>query len=114
LSNWRGERALSERLMKNIPALDPIWQHELAPEASNLFPTCFLWHPDKGRAPFQLAMFGRMVFSCLVDADYCDTETFYAEAEGRSVDRSWPALSAIRVVRRSVSSSRLGRPVSAS
>jgi CRISPR-associated endonuclease/helicase Cas3 len=36
-----------------------------------------------------------MVFSCLVDADDSDTETFYAEAEGRSVDRSWPALAKI-------------------
>jgi CRISPR-associated endonuclease/helicase Cas3 len=95
LSNWRGERALSERLTKNLPALDSIWQQELAPEASDLFPAGFRWGADKTRAPFQLAMLGRMVFSCLVDADYSDTETFYAEAEGRSVDRSWPALAKI-------------------
>jgi CRISPR-associated endonuclease/helicase Cas3 len=36
-----------------------------------------------------------MVFSCLVDADYRDTEKFYAEAGGNSVDRHWPALTAI-------------------
>lgn len=42
--------------------------------------------------PYQLAFFGRMVFSCLVDADFRDTEEFYARAEGRSVDREWPCL----------------------
>ncbi len=36
-----------------------------------------------------------MIFSCLVDADFRDTETFYARAEGRRVDRSWPHLPAI-------------------
>src|SRR6185312_16533052 len=43
---------------------------------------------------FQLAMLGRMLFSCLVDADYRDTEKFYAAAEGNGVDRDWPALAA--------------------
>jgi CRISPR-associated endonuclease/helicase Cas3 len=33
-----------------------------------------------------------MLFSCLVDADFRDTEAFYAAAEGRLVDRDWPAL----------------------
>src|SRR6516225_7522337 len=39
LSNWRGDRALSDRLVKELPALDSIWQRELAPDASALFPT---------------------------------------------------------------------------
>jgi CRISPR-associated endonuclease/helicase Cas3 len=30
-----------------------------------------------------------MAFSCVVDADYRDTERFYAEASGNSVDRDW-------------------------
>jgi CRISPR-associated endonuclease/helicase Cas3 len=34
-----------------------------------------------------------MIFSCLVDADFRDTEAFYAAAEGQSVDRDWPLLS---------------------
>ena len=37
-------------------------------------------------------MFGRMLFSCLVDADYRDTEKFYAEARGKGVDRDWSML----------------------
>jgi CRISPR-associated endonuclease/helicase Cas3 len=40
-------------------------------------------------------MLGRMVFSCLVDADYRDTEEFYTKAEEKGVDRDWPALSSI-------------------
>lgn len=95
LSNWRGERALSERLLKRLPELDPIWQRQLTPEADRLFPKTFKWHENKARAGFQLAMLGRMVFSCLVDADYLDTETFYAGAAGSNVDRDWPALAAI-------------------
>ncbi len=65
LSNWRGDRALSERLKKQLPALDLAWQRELAPEAGGLFPAGFRWHEDGSHAGFQLAMLGRMLFSCL-------------------------------------------------
>ncbi len=95
LANWRGERALRERLTKPLPELDSIWRQELTPDASQLFPENFKWHEDKVRAPFQLAMFGRMIFSCLVDADFGDTEAFYVQLEGKQVDREWPALPAI-------------------
>jgi CRISPR-associated endonuclease/helicase Cas3 len=95
LSNWRGDRALSERLGKELPALDPAWQRELTLDASGLFPTGFKWHDDKSRRSFQLAMFGRMAFSCLVDADYRDTEKFYSEGQGNLVDRDWPSLTTI-------------------
>lgn len=37
-------------------------------------------------------MLGRMVFSCLVDADFRDTECFYTDARGERIDRDWPAL----------------------
>ena len=36
--------------------------------------------------------FGAQSISCLVDADFKDTETFYAGTEGRTIDREWPAL----------------------
>src|SRR5206468_7938214 len=36
---------------------------------------------------FQLALFGRMLFSCLVDADFLETERFYAEAGEIVVER---------------------------
>ncbi len=41
-------------------------------------------HALKG---FQLAFFGRMLFSCLVDADFLETERFYAEAGEITAER---------------------------
>lgn len=95
LPNWHGERSLFDRLKKQLPALDPAWRHELAPQASELLPKDFKPHDDKSLRPFQLAMFGRMLFSCLVDADFRDTESFYAKHTGTQPDRDWPALSAL-------------------
>src|SRR5258708_8256402 len=34
-----------------------------------------------------------MIFSCLVDADFLDTEAFYAQVDGRQIDRTWAVLS---------------------
>jgi CRISPR-associated endonuclease/helicase Cas3 len=95
LPNWRGERSLFDRLKKQLPALDPAWRHELTPKVSELFPKDFKPHGDKDLRPFQLAMFGRMLFSCLVDADFRDTESFYAKHRSEQPDRDWPALQVI-------------------
>jgi CRISPR-associated endonuclease/helicase Cas3 len=40
------------------------------------------------RAGFQASFFTRMLFSCLVDADYLDTQTFYDRIEGRPLRRA--------------------------
>ena len=45
-----------------------------------------------GSAEFDLSVAARMVFSCLVDADFRDTESFYAGLNGTRSDRDWPAL----------------------
>lgn len=95
LPNWRGERALSDRLKKSLPELDPTWLREISPETNELFPKTFKPHDDKSRVAFQLAIFGRILFSCLVDADFRDTEAFYFKAEGKCVNREWPALTDI-------------------
>ncbi|MBR1217945.1 CRISPR-associated helicase Cas3' [Bradyrhizobium sp. U87765 SZCCT0131] len=84
--------SLDERLEKKLSPLDPVWRNELILDATKLAPTHFRPHPDPARVPFQLAFLGRMLFSCLVDADFLDTESFYAEREGRQVDRHWPRL----------------------
>jgi CRISPR-associated endonuclease/helicase Cas3 len=42
------------------------------------------------RVGFQRAFFTRMLFSCLVDADYLDTEAFYDRVEGRRPRRARP------------------------
>ena len=47
-----------------------------------------------GHAPFDLSVATRMVFSCLVDADFRDTEAFYSKIENRDPDRDWPSLAA--------------------
>jgi CRISPR-associated endonuclease/helicase Cas3 len=75
------------------------------PDAKGLMPTHFAWHQsepggdltaqDLARRAVQLAFLGRMIFSCLVDADYRDTEEFYCRTQGMTRDRDWPALADI-------------------
>lgn len=85
---------LADRIKsKTLPALDPVWQSEVAHDASGLFPATFR-QQTRDRQAFQLAFLGRMIFSCLVDADFLDTEAFYARTAGQEVDRNWPALGA--------------------
>lgn len=52
------------------------WKTEVeAPPTGNVFPQA--WRTtDKKQLPFAQAMYTRMLFSCLVDADYLDTEAF--------------------------------------
>lgn len=85
--------SLSERLSKRVEPLDPSWRTEIRPVASGLFPEAF--RPEPEMLPFQLGFLGRMLFSCLVDADYRDTEAFYAAADRREVERDWPPLTQI-------------------
>lgn len=89
-----GGASLDERLKKVLPALDPAWRQEIVPDVAHLFPPGFRGHEsgDRRLASFQLALLGRMVFSCLVDADYRDTEAFCAAARSERIDREWPAL----------------------
>ncbi|MDO8399352.1 MAG: CRISPR-associated helicase Cas3' [Bradyrhizobium sp.] len=82
--------ALADRLKKSIPALDPVWQSEIEADLSGLFPAGIKPVPNMGA--FQIAFLGRMIFSCLVDADFLDTEAFYAAVDGRQIDRTWPVL----------------------
>lgn len=84
--------SLDQRLQKAIETLDPTWHAEIVANRRGLFPDPFHWHPEKSRHAFQLSMLGRMMFSCLIDADRIDTERFYAAVEGRQVDRSWETL----------------------
>lgn len=90
--------ALQERLEAELPELDPAWQQELPLPTSLPEPASFTQHRDRALWAFQLGFLGRMLFSCLVDADYLDTEAFYLAAEGRASARQAPApeLTALR------------------
>jgi len=104
LPNGRGEdasrspleRRLNKEAGKDMPALDSAWQSEidLPQEPGFLSSLCT---KDKTRIGFQFAFLTRMLFSCLVDADFRDTEAYFSETEGRSVARGgFPALAELR------------------
>ena len=83
--------SLDERLQRdNLIRLDPAWRSELAIDLTDLTPA--ISFKSKEAAEFGLSFLGRMLFSCLVDADFKDTEAFYSRIEGRTADRSWPEL----------------------
>lgn len=94
-----GAGALQERLERwDDTRLDPIWKDELNAEFGGLFPPDFHMdpritktHPIAART-FQIAFLGRMLFSCLVDADFKDTEAYYNQLKGITADREWPDL----------------------
>lgn len=84
-----GEASLSDRLSRFAGSVDPSWKHELSPKISGLVPDLQF---GKAHAGFQFAFLGRMIFSCLVDADFKDTEAFYSKLDGSIIERQWPAL----------------------
>jgi CRISPR-associated endonuclease/helicase Cas3 len=84
------EASLNARLKREVEALDLAWLTEISPAVAPLMPAID-WGDGKSLA-YRLAFFGRMIFSCLVDADFRDTEAFYGAAEGCTFDRGWPLL----------------------
>ncbi|NCC23156.1 MAG: CRISPR-associated helicase Cas3' [Alphaproteobacteria bacterium] len=67
--------------------LNECWKKEVATATADLLTLEF-----SPGGSFPAAFLGRMIFSCLVDADFKDTERFYAKTEGRKIDRDWPDL----------------------
>ena len=87
VSGGRSPRALADRLQTPIPKLDPIWEREIALPAERDLTRTGL-EPRNGDARGFCAAFAtRMIFSALVDADYLDTEAWYARREGCPVAR---------------------------
>ncbi|BFU59606.1 MULTISPECIES: CRISPR-associated helicase Cas3' [Rodentibacter] len=104
LANGAGEgknrSTLSQRLQENfgtahneLPPLHPIWQQELNLPEKLLPPSL---KPSKNEPFFSYAFFIRMLYSCLVDADFIDTEAFYANLEKKPIERgNYPNLTAL-------------------
>ncbi len=76
---------LNERLDRDVPVPDPVWETEI--ELPKVDPRSFNLKPGPAGSGFGLAFLTRMVFSALVDADYIDTEAWFASTEGRNVVR---------------------------
>ena len=71
--------ALIDRLDQEVAEPDPVWRKEIV--LAELSPPR-LKPRDQDSAAFCAAFFIRMVFSALVDADFIDTEAYYAPLEG--------------------------------
>ena len=97
-SEGDNRRTLKQRLAlqfgADIPALDNLWQQEIKlPQTLSEPPL----KPDAHHPFFSYAFFTRMLYSCLVDADYLDTEAFYSNLENKTVERGgYPDLNALQ------------------
>ncbi len=98
-----GERtALCDRLKGlGLPPLKDDWRRDIVLPERLTAPKLV---PLKDQGMFQFAFLARMLFSCLVDADYLDTEAFYdrvalpGQANDRSATRALeaPSLQSLR------------------
>ncbi|MAZ69986.1 CRISPR-associated endonuclease Cas3'' [Porticoccus sp.] len=90
--------SLADRLAAGLPELLNDWEKEIAlPSSKELnLPEGFKPRPDRGM--FQLSLLVRMIFSCLVDADFIDTDEFYRQIEGKAPRRGiiHPAIEQLR------------------
>ena len=102
LANGSGEgdnrRTLKQRLAlqfgADIPALDNLWQQEIKLPQNLSAPPL---KADAHHPFFSYAFFTRMLYSCLVDADYLDTEAFYLNLENKAAERGgYPKLNALQ------------------
>ena len=102
LANGCGEgynrSTLKQRLAlqfgEDIPALDTLWQQEIKLLQNLSAPPL---KADAHHPFFSYAFFTRMLYSCLVDADYLDTEAFYSNLENKTVERGgYPDLNALQ------------------
>jgi len=84
---------LQERIAKSIEPVDEIWRQEIDINVGSLWPKL---KPNPHDTPkqraFQLAFLGRMLFSCLIDADRKDTVEFYRQHEKLDMEQNWPEL----------------------
>ena len=92
MPDMSGVASLSDRFEGFADNLDDVWKEELQPSLNDLEPGFSF---ERTHAAFQFAFLGRMIFSCLVDADFKDTEAFYNSLENTKADRDWPSLQSL-------------------
>lgn len=85
IDSGENRSTLDDRLKKTIPELDEIWKEEISLSDQLSFPSFTIATNFEG---FQFAFLIRMLFSCLVDADFIDTEVFYQNLEGKKQKRA--------------------------
>lgn len=83
---------LKRRIEEYKDRLDPTWRNEIVWDLSELMPLELIRAIRTQYAAFDLSVIARFLFSCLIDADYKDTEIFYEKREGRQPDREWTGL----------------------
>jgi CRISPR-associated endonuclease/helicase Cas3 len=73
-------RTLADRLKETVPSLQLGWEDSITLPSSLAAPTNVLLRKDfEG---FQFSFLIRMLYSCLVDADFIDTDNFYRSLKG--------------------------------
>lgn len=84
---------LERRVASPGAGLSPDWKKHL-PVDFRAVGVELLQHIRPGNLTrgFDFSVAVRMLFSCLVDADFRDTEAFYEALEGRESQRDWPQL----------------------
>lgn len=87
-----GNAAMTARIDRYENQIPPEVTASANVDFSKLLPEVISRLCDKNTVGFDLSVVGRMVFSCLVDADFRDTEAFYDRIEHRLHDRDWPVL----------------------
>ena len=77
---------------KELPLLDDTWKQEIDLKTDINKLTITPLNTTNGIA-FQLSVLGRMIYSCLVDADFLDTEDFYNRIENQPArDSDYPSV----------------------
>ncbi|MCA9070721.1 MAG: CRISPR-associated helicase Cas3', partial [Planctomycetaceae bacterium] len=89
-----GQSSLSDRLKKPIHSLAAV--PEKLRTAERLDPPPLTLTDDAEHNAFQIAFFCRMLFSCLVDADYLATEEFMDRARSQAREIAYPTLAEMK------------------
>jgi len=90
------ERLSEDYRLSRLPPLLPDWEREIELPDALVLPRGFKALRD--RSAFQFTLLARMVFSCLVDADFVDTDNYYRSLEGLKPrpEDAGPALAILR------------------